>query len=76
MNTDEWLILKTDTETFSISPDYCSGTTVESKNLNRNITTIYIIDYFKPKHNYGRYSINYLESYPEEYHKDNYPVNI
>lgn len=65
-----------DEESFSISSDYCSGTTVESKNLNRNIAAIYRIDYFKPKHNYGRYSINYLESYPEEYHKDNYPVNI
>lgn len=65
-----------DEESFYISSDYCSGTTVESKNLNRNIVAIYRIDYFKPKHNYGRYSINYLESYPEEYHKDNYPVNI
>ena len=65
-----------DTETFSISSDYCSGATVESKNLNRDIKSDYTIYYFKPVHNYGKYSINYLESYPTEYHKDNYPVNI
>lgn len=63
-------------EDLSISSDYCAGALVESKNLNRNITPNYTIYYFKPTHQYGKYSINYLESYPTEYHKFNYPVNI
>ena len=70
---DRWIY---DEEKFSISSYYCAGALVESKNLNRDIRHNYSITYFKPTHQYGKYAINYLESYSTEYHKDNYPVNI